>query len=153
MFDAISGHGGIVSLIVGDGLMAIFGAPLPLARHCEGAVARSAGDDPIGGAVQPRTGHRQKTSDPNRHRHRVWEMVAGYTGTQARATYTCIGNTVNLAARLETHTKLATRAILIDSDTRDGPERAHRGGTLGPVTFKGIANPVDVFSVGLGQKL
>src|SRR6202163_1453960 len=30
MFDAISGHGGIVSLIVGDGLMAIFGAPIPL---------------------------------------------------------------------------------------------------------------------------
>src|SRR5437773_6365029 len=38
MFNAISGQGGIVSLIVGDGLMAIFGAPLPLADHCDSAV-------------------------------------------------------------------------------------------------------------------
>ncbi|HEX9302535.1 MAG TPA: response regulator, partial [Casimicrobiaceae bacterium] len=38
MFDAISGHGGIVSLMIGDGLMAIFGAPVPLPNHCESAV-------------------------------------------------------------------------------------------------------------------
>src|SRR4051812_14840238 len=38
MFNAITGHGGIVSLIIGDGLMAIFGAPLPLADHCDSAV-------------------------------------------------------------------------------------------------------------------
>ena len=38
MFDAIGGHGGIVNQIVGDGLMAIFGAPLPLADHHERAV-------------------------------------------------------------------------------------------------------------------
>ena len=31
MFDAISGHGGVVNQMIGDGLMAIFGAPLPLA--------------------------------------------------------------------------------------------------------------------------
>ena len=154
MFDAISGHGGIVSLIVGDGLMAIFGAPLPLARPLRGRGARSAGDDRIGGAVQRTSG-----SSPTNLRSEsasASRLAKWWPATRARrqrATYTCIGNTVNLAARLETHTKLATRAILIDSDTRDGPERAHRGGTLGPVTFKGIANPVDVFSVGLGQKL
>jgi len=38
MFNAISGHGGIVSEIAGDGLMAVFGAPLPLADHCDAAV-------------------------------------------------------------------------------------------------------------------
>src|SRR5438132_3494666 len=38
MFNAISGHGGIVSLIIGDGLMAIFGAPLPLTDHFDSAV-------------------------------------------------------------------------------------------------------------------
>jgi len=36
--------------------------------------------------------------------------MAGYTGTNERATYTCIGDTVNLAARLETHTKVVQRA-------------------------------------------
>ena len=38
MFDAISGHGGIVTLMVGDGLMAVFGAPLPLPDACDSAV-------------------------------------------------------------------------------------------------------------------
>src|SRR5512146_2431870 len=41
MFNAISGHGGIVSQIAGDGLMAVFGAPLPLSDHCD-AVVRAA---------------------------------------------------------------------------------------------------------------
>ena len=43
MFDAISGHGGVVNQMVGDGLMAIFGAPLPLADPC-GAAVRAALD-------------------------------------------------------------------------------------------------------------
>ena len=38
MFDAIGGHGGIVNQMMGDGLMAIFGAPLPRADHRERAV-------------------------------------------------------------------------------------------------------------------
>ena len=38
MFDAISEHGGIVTLMIGDGLMAVFGAPLPLLDHEASAV-------------------------------------------------------------------------------------------------------------------
>ncbi len=38
MFDAISGHGGVVNQMIGDGLMAIFGAPLPLSDHAQSAV-------------------------------------------------------------------------------------------------------------------
>src|SRR6202163_1645115 len=38
MFDAISGHGGVVTVMMGDGLMSVFGAPVPLAGHGESAV-------------------------------------------------------------------------------------------------------------------
>src|SRR5690349_5998692 len=38
MFDAINGHGGVVNQMIGDGLMSIFGAPLPLADHGAAAV-------------------------------------------------------------------------------------------------------------------
>ena len=40
MFDAIIGHGGIVSQIAGDGLMSVFGAPVPLTDHCRCRSAR-----------------------------------------------------------------------------------------------------------------
>jgi class 3 adenylate cyclase len=75
------------------------------------------------------------------------DMIAGYTGTHSRATYTCIGDAVNLAARLEAYTKEAGRPILID-----GPTAAALGGAvalqpLGEVQLKGKAAAVPVFAV------
>ena len=137
MFDAIGSHGGIVSQIAGDGLMALFGAPLPLPSHAESAVRTAlemielvelfnaerkvAGKTPIRIGVGVASG----------------EMVAGYTGTQNRATYTCIGDTVNLAARLETQTKVAGRPILIDLATREGLPASIAVEALGPVAIRG----------------
>ena len=151
MFDAISGHGGIVSQIAGDGLMAIFGAPLPLPDHADAAVRTAldmmemielfnaeqaaAGKPPIRIGIGIATG----------------DMVAGYTGTRERATYTCIGDTVNLAARLEAHTKEAGRAILIDTATRTALRGDIAADALGPVQIRGKAQPVDVFAVTTGR--
>ena len=147
MFDAISGRGGVINQMIGDGLMAIFGAPLPLADSCGSAVQAAldmiemielfnvdraaAGKPPIRIGVGIATG----------------EMVAGYTGTQQRATYTCIGDTVNLAARLESHTKVAACPILIDEATRAGLGERIPVKAQGPVAFKGKAAEVEVFSV------
>ena len=147
MFDAIAGHGGIVSQIAGDGLMAIFGAPLPLADHGDAAVRAAldmiemielfnveqvaAGKPPIRIGIGIATG----------------DMVAGYTGTQHRATYTCIGDTVNVAARLEAHTKEVKRAILIDGATQASLRDGIATDALGLVTIRGKAQPVSVFSV------
>jgi adenylate cyclase len=152
MFNAISGHGGIVSHIAGDGLMAVFGAPLPLPDHCDAAVRTAlemfelielfnveqaaAGKAPIRIGIGIASG----------------EMVAGYTGTNERATYTCIGDTVNVASRLESHTRTAQRAILIDGATRSGLSERITVEPLGPVPLKGKAVAVDVFSVDPGQK-
>jgi adenylate cyclase len=150
MFDAISGHGGVVTVIMGDGLMSVFGAPLPLPDHGESAVRaaqemvelidlfnverRAAAKPPIKIGIGIASG----------------EMVAGYTGTNERATYMCIGDTVNLAARLETHTKVAQRTILIDQATRSALSERIAVEPLGPVPFKAAA--VEVFSVDAGGK-
>ena len=147
MFDAISGRGGIVTQMMGDGLMAVFGAPLPLADPSDSAVRAAremiemidlfnaeraaAAKAPIRIGIGIATG----------------EMVAGYTGTQQRATYTCIGDTVNLAARLEAHTKVAACPILIDEATRAGLGERIPVKSLGAVNFKGKAVAVEVFSV------
>jgi len=147
MFDAISGHGGIVSQIAGDGLMAIFGAPLPLADHCDAAVRTALEMIEL---VELFNAERAAAGKP---RIRIGigiasgDMVAGYTGTRERATYTCIGDTVNLASRLETHTKEAQRAILIDGATRAGLRGAIALEPLGPVTVRGKTQAVDVFAV------
>jgi adenylate cyclase len=147
MFDAINGHDGVVNQMIGDGLMAIFGAPLPIADHCSSAVEAAlemielvdmfnvertaAGKTPIAIGIGIASG----------------EVVAGYAGTSKRATYTCIGDTVNLAARLETHTKVAKRAILIDDATRRALAPEVGVEALGPVQLKGKAATVDVYSV------
>ena len=147
MFDAISGHGGVVTLMMGDGLMAIFGAPLPLADPA-GSAVRAARD--MIEMIELFGAERAATAKvPIRIGIGIatGEMVAGYTGTQTRATYTCIGDTVNLAARLEAHTKLAGRAILVDADTRAALGEGAQVEPLGPVQFKGKASTVEVFAI------
>jgi adenylate cyclase len=147
MMDAIGGEGGVVNQIVGDGLMAIFGAPLPNEDHRRCAVLaarqmvelirlfneeRAASDQlqiEIGVGI---------ASGP---------VIAGYTGTIHRATYTCVGDTVNIAARLEAHTKVLNRPILIDENTQRGVGEGIALEAQGEVQVKGKTQPVTVYSV------
>ena len=148
MFEAITGHGGVVNQMVGDGLMAIFGAPLPLADHHAAAVF--AAQEMI--ELVEMFSQQQLAAGKPQIRIGIGiasgRMVAGYTGTQHRATYTCVGDTVNLAARLEAHTKVAQRSILIDEATRAGIGERIVVDSLGPVPFKGKSAPVEVYAVG-----
>ena len=152
MFDAIAGHGGIVNQMLGDGLMSIFGAPLPLADHGQCAVRAALEMIEL---IELFNVEQESTGKP---KIRIGigiasgEMVAGYTGTNERATYTCIGDTVNLAARLEAHTKVAGRPILIDGATQGELHGGIETEALGPVNIKGKALPVDVYAVTPGQK-
>jgi adenylate cyclase len=54
---------------------------------------------------------------------------------------------VNLAARLESHTKIVGCEILIDNDTRRTLDKALALRTIRQVQFKGISDPLDVYSV------
>lgn len=153
MFEAISVQGGVVNQMVGDGLMAIFGAPLPLPNHGEQAVRAALEmiemidlfnlDQAAAGKPAIRIGIGIATG----------QVIAGYTGTQRRATYTCVGDTVNLAARLEAYTKVASKPILIDECTRQSLSGALRVEDLGPVQIKGKNQEVKIFSVVAGQKV
>jgi len=147
MFEAISGHSGVVNQMIGDGLMAIFGAPLPLENKEEQAVRAaqemieminlfntdlvSQGKLPIKIGIGIASG----------------SVIAGYTGTIRRATYTCVGDTVNLAARLEAHTKVVGQPILIDEATRNELSSAIRVEDQGKVQLKGKVHEVNIFSV------
>ena len=54
---------------------------------------------------------------------------------------------MNLASRIEGHTKVAGRSILIDRSTRDALAERIATEALGTATFKGIATAVEVFAV------
>lgn len=147
MFDAITDNGGTVNQMMGDGLLAIFGAPIFLDDHREKAV---------------RAGLKmlERLKEFNQHQREQGKnqlhigigiasgkMTVGYTGTQNRAIYTCIGDTVNLADRIQDYTKDALRPLLIDENTRLGLPDEFLVEDLGKIVFKGKNQAVNVFAV------
>jgi class 3 adenylate cyclase len=147
MMDAIGHEGGIVNQMVGDGLMAIFGAPVPHPDHRERAVLAACqmvelihlfnAEQAALGRVQIQIGVGIASGN----------VIAGYTGTERRATYTCVGDTVNVAARLESHTKELNRPILINENTRAGLGEGISVEPQGTVLMKGKTQPIEVYAV------
>ncbi|NWF64774.1 MAG: response regulator [Chloroflexi bacterium] len=147
MFDAVTRNGGIINQIVGDGLLAVFGAPIFYEDHRERAVKAA-----LQMLEQLKT-FNEKQLAQNKTAIRIGigitsgKMVAGYTGTQNRAIYTCIGDTVNLADRIEEYTKEALRPLLIDENTRQGLPEYYKVEDLGKIVFKGKNQAAHVFAV------
>ena len=147
MFDAIAAHGGTLNQMVGDGLMAVFGAPMPHMDHCERAVRAALEMVENLELFNMQQAAMKKAPVKIGIGIASGVMIAGYTGTQHRATYTCVGDTVNLAARIEAHTKVAECPILVDENTRNGLPEDIGVQSLGAVLFKGKQQAVNVFSV------
>lgn len=147
MFDAITNNKGTVNQLVGDGLMAVFGAPIFSDSHRENAV-RAAQQ-----MLEQLKVFNQNRSIQGKSQIRIGigiasgTMVAGYTGTQTRAIYTCIGDTVNLASRIEEYTKEALHPLLIDNYTRQGLPENIEVEDLGKVFFKGKNHAIKIFAV------
>jgi len=147
MAEVVAAHGGFLNKFIGDGLMVVFGVPLSAgpqqdarmalatARQMQARVARlnaAAGEAPrlaIGVGI-----HSGK-------------VTAGSVGSRDRLEYSIIGETVNLASRLEGLTKEVGTPILLSRATREllgtdaGPLRA-----VGEVAVRGFSQPVDVFA-------
>ena len=147
MMDAINGEGGIVNQMVGDGLMAIFGAPMPREDHRRRAVLAARRMIELLRLFNEERAARDKLQLEVGIGIASGPVVAGYTGTNHRATYTCVGDTVNVAARLESHTKVVNRPILIDENTRRGLDDAISVEAQGELLVKGKTDPVKVYAV------
>jgi adenylate cyclase len=147
MMDAIGGEGGIVNQIVGDGLMAIFGAPIPRDDHRLHAVLAARQMVELIGLFNDERAARGRERIEIGIGVASGSVIAGYTGTTERATYTCVGDTVNVAARLEAHTKVLNRPILIDENTRRGVGDGIPLEAQGTVDMKGKTQPVIVYAV------
>ncbi|MFO1287848.1 MAG: response regulator [Rubrivivax sp.] len=132
MFDAIGGQGGVINQMIGDGLMAIFSAPAPLA-DAPLAAARAALDMmEMVEALQCRARGGRQGADRHRHRHRQRRRDRRLHRHAAARYYTCVGDTVNLAARLEAHTKACRPA----SAGGRGDRCARAGGAAGDTAHR-----------------
>jgi class 3 adenylate cyclase len=147
MMDAIGGEGGIVNQMVGDGLMAIFGAPTPREDHRLRAVLAARQMVELIRLFNAEQAARGKVQIEIGVGIASGQVVAGYTGTQRRATYTCVGDTVNVAARLEGQTKALKQPILIDENTREGLDDAIVVEPQGEQPLKGKQQMVKVYAV------
>jgi adenylate cyclase len=143
MIEAVDRHGGIINKFLGDGFMAIFGAPLDDPRAARNAVQASR-------EILAELDRRQLAlgSWPLRigiglH---VGEALTGNVGSPRRKEFTVMGDTVNLASRLEQLNKQhGTRLVLSDAViTALGPE-APTAIPLGAVAVRGYADPVRVW--------
>ena len=144
--DAVIKHGGHINKFLGDEVMAVFGAPVPNAKHAEAAV-RSALDiqaDISRLNLENRDGFEDIFIGVGIN---SGEMVAGNLGSQRRMEYTVIGDNVNIASRLTSRAKAGE--ILISSTTHDliRKNASFQIEEIGKVQVKGRKEEVDVFSV------
>ena len=151
MFEAIRGRGGMVNQMLGDGIMALFGTPTPLENSSRAAVYAALE------MIEMIELFNQQQASQKRAQIRIGvgiatgEVIAGYTGTMQRATYTCVGDAVNLAARLEAYTKIVGQPILINELARQSLGEEIRVEEYGPVELKGKTQTVNVYIVPAGQ--
>jgi adenylate cyclase len=147
---AVEAEGGVVKQFVGDGVMALFGAPQSHADHAERAVRaalgivrrlarlndqwRAQGAPPLEIGVGIHTG----------------SVVAGLIGPDQRVEYGVVGDPVNLANRVETLTKDLQATVLVSRDIADRLGDGFVLGRSATLPVKGRRQPVEVVEV-LGQ--
>jgi adenylate cyclase len=145
LVEILDRHGGIVNKFLGDGFLALFGAPFEAPEAAQHAVAaaremlaamdgiNAASDWPLRIGIGIHFG----------------EVVAGNIGSPRRKEYTVIGDTVNFASRLEALNKDFGSQLLVSSTVRDAlGEDGDDAVSLGEVAIRGYDAPMTVWQLG-----
>jgi class 3 adenylate cyclase len=143
MMDAVHRQEGTVNQVMGDGIMALFGAPLALEEHalraCYAALAMQESIDQfareagLSESVRIRVGLNSG------------EVVVRAIGSDLRMDYTAVGQTTHLAARMEQVASPGT--TVMTADTLRLVEGYVHARTLGPTVVKGLPQPIEVFEL------
>jgi adenylate cyclase len=143
--DVVFGHGGSLDKFIGDCIMAMWGAPLDDPDHAKHAVACALDMADALQAFKRELGAEHTDFDVGIGLH-SGPAVVGLMGSQTRRLeYTAIGDTVNLASRIEGLTKDAKRRILVSRDTAERCGDAFEFVSCGTFPVKGRAQPVELF--------
>ena len=145
MMDAVHRYEGTVNQVMGDGIMALFGAPLAHEDHavraCYAALAMQAAVKQYAAEVQRSHGVPVQI----RVGLNAGEVVVRAIGSDLHMDYTAVGQTTHLAARMEQ--MAMPGSILLTQAVLRLAEGYVQVTPLGPVSVKGLAAPVDVFEL------
>lgn len=141
--DAIQRHGGTLDKFIGDAVMVQFGAPLPYPDHADRAIRaaleiRDIGQD-FAAWVRQRFAGRDLPDFAVGVGLHTGPVVVGNVGSAQRMEYTAIGDTVNVASRIEGMTKQMGAAVLASADTLAAAHLPLRLGVTRDVPLKGKA--------------
>jgi adenylate cyclase len=147
MTEVLFAHDGMLDKFTGDGLVAVFGAPLPQPDHalraCRAALAMVGELAP----VQARWARPDLPAVDIGIGINTGRMIIGNMGSKERFAYTVIGDEANLGARLEAANKDFATRILISEATWQLVKDEIAARELDTVIFRGMARPVRVFEV------
>jgi adenylate cyclase len=148
MTRVIQTNGGTVDKFMGDGLLAVFGAPLPLPQDgAPNAVAAARGmEKALEGLQEGWRKQRLPELDIGIGIH-TGPAIVGNMGSVLKMEYTVIGDAVNVAARIETTTRKFGVRVLISGETMERIEDKPDAADLGEVQVKGRAQPVRMWSL------
>ncbi len=145
MTEIIFAHGGTLDKYLGDGLMALFGAP-------------TATPDDASNALNAAVAMQRRMLGINRELHdegfpeigvgmvlHTGEVVVGYIGSDRRSEYTAIGDTVNTSSRLESNA-LGGEILLSDATAKAAHSR-YKLKPREPITVKNRQQPVNLWEV------
>ncbi|MGH8372557.1 MAG: CHASE2 domain-containing protein [Gammaproteobacteria bacterium] len=139
-------HGGTTDKFIGDCIMAFWGAPVPDEEQARHAVAAALEMAQVLLEFRKDLGDLSETFDIGIGIH-TGQAVVGFMGSENKLDYTAIGDSVNLASRIEGQTKGVAR-VLISAATRDRCGDAFDFTDRGTYKVKGREQPVQLFEPG-----
>ncbi len=142
--DVVWRHGGTLDKYIGDCIMALWGAPLDDAQQARNAVACALDMADTLQVFKRELGAADANFDVGIGVH-GGPAVVGFIGSEKKREYTAIGDTVNLASRIEGLTKDAKRRILVSRETMEQCADAFDFVSCGTFPVKGRAQPVELF--------
>jgi len=145
MTEVVLAHEGTLDKFVGDEVMAVFGAPVPMPDHALRAVKTALEMQRVHGELLVRWAEEGREGAPIGIGINTGEMVVGNIGCELQVDYTVIGDAVNLGSRL---CGIAKEGQILISEATYQLVRDHvQVNKLPPVKVKGRMQPVQVYEV------